>query len=321
MPYFCAMKPNRVAVIDLGTNTFQLGIADIYPGRFDYIFEKSAAPKLGKGGINQGLILDDAMERGFEVLRAFQSICAEYNVANQNTYLMGTSALRNARNAAEFTNGVKEQLNLDIAVIDGLKEAQLIARGIGYAAQSVNAPYLIMDIGGGSVEFIIVEEGEILWKHSFEIGGQRLMERFFQADPIPNASVSKLKDYLQQQLLPLLNAVHQYAPKILMGSAGSFETLLDIYNAEKAGQVIENSLIIDELPMVSFYKSYTQFLNKSREERLAIAGMIPLRVDMIVVASVLIEYVIKSCQIDKILVSTYALKEGKMAELAELMNL
>ena len=59
------MKPNRVAVIDLGTNTFQLGIADIYLGRFDYVFEKSAAPKLGKGGINQGLILDDAMERGF----------------------------------------------------------------------------------------------------------------------------------------------------------------------------------------------------------------------------------------------------------------
>jgi exopolyphosphatase / guanosine-5'-triphosphate,3'-diphosphate pyrophosphatase len=305
----------NVAVIDLGTNTFQLGIAKIHSNSFEYVFEKSLAPKLGKNGINKSILQADALGRGLEALAEMQENCKEYGVLPQNIYLIGTSALRNANNASDFVDAVLQKMGWQLQIIDGNTEAQLIAIGVQYALGADENAYLIMDIGGGSVEFIIIENTRILWKKSIEIGGQRLMELFFDADPISHTQQNRLKTYLQEQLLPLQNALHQYQAKHLVGAAGSFETLADIYNSSIG--VDGSNLISTKLPIDSFYNSYAQFLQKNQKQRLAIPGMKALRVDMIVVASVLIEVVLKLANTEQITVCNYALKEGVLAALAK----
>lgn len=306
----------KIAIIDLGTNTFQFGIAKIVDGKFNYLFEKSLAPKLGKGGIQKNIINAEALERGILALTDFVAIAKEYEIGAENILAFGTSAIRNATNGVEFCNEVKQKLNIEIAIIDGEKEAELIGEGVKYAVEFNENPYLIMDIGGGSVEFIIANKQTLFWKQSFEIGGQRLMDLFFDQDPIAPFQVRKLQNYLEEKLIPLMNAIHQYSPKTLVGSAGSFETLVDIFNAKNNSNLSENQPIASQLPIESFFDSYYKFLEFERNERLKIPGMIELRVDMIVVASVLIDYCIKACGITEILVSNFALKEGVLAKLS-----
>jgi exopolyphosphatase/guanosine-5'-triphosphate,3'-diphosphate pyrophosphatase len=170
-----------------------------------------------------------------------------------------------------------------------------------------------MDIGGGSVEFIICDENKIFWKQSFEIGGQRLMDKFMTTDPISPRSVQALRNYLEEQLLPLTNAVHQYAPVCVIGSAGSFETLVDMYFMKNFKHLPPTEQISFELPLAEFYDSFLKLVSKNHDERMEIEGMIELRVDMIVVGVCLIDFILKQHGIQRIKVSNYALKEGVLS--------
>jgi exopolyphosphatase / guanosine-5'-triphosphate,3'-diphosphate pyrophosphatase len=308
---------NKIAVIDLGTNTFQLGIAKIANGKFEFLYEKSLATKLGKGGISKGIISEEAIERALSALEVFSETAKNFEIAPKNIWAFGTSAIRNAGNGQQFCQIVKGKLGIEISIIDGNKEAEMISDGVRYAVDFTDAPYLIMDIGGGSVEFIIANNVHIFWKQSFEIGGQRLMDLYFKNDPISPSEVKKLQNHLEESLIPLWNAMHQYSPKTLVGSAGSFETLVDIFNASLNTLLPIDSGISSVLPVESFYDSYFKFLEMDRATRMEIPGMIDLRVDMIVVASILIDYILKSFKIENILVSNYALKEGALAKIAK----
>jgi exopolyphosphatase / guanosine-5'-triphosphate,3'-diphosphate pyrophosphatase len=308
---------NKAAVIDMGTNTFQLGIAQFENGKFDYLFEQSLAPKIGKGGISQGIISNEAIERAINALFVYTKKAAEFDILPTEIYAIATSAVRNAKNADDFCKKIKNELGINITVISGEKEAELIAEGVKYAIDFDENPSLIMDIGGGSVEFIIANKSKLYWKYSFEIGGQRLMDLFFDHDPILPNQVRKLQNYLDEKLIPLSNAIHQYSPKTLVGSAGSFETLADIYQATLRTLLPIEKSIARDLPIDSFYDSYSKFIEFDRKKRLEIPGMKDLRVDMIVVASILIDYVIKTFEIEEIKVSDYALKEGVLSKLAK----
>ncbi len=307
---------NRLAVIDLGTNTFQFCVAKIEANNFQIIFEKSLTPKLGKGGISKGIITSEAIERAIDALNEFKDIASQYGIAAVEIYAFGTSALRNAKNGMDFCKMTMEKIGINIQIIDGDKEAELIACGVRKAVQFSNEPFLIMDIGGGSVEFIIANKTTVYWKQSFEIGGQRLMDWFFNSDPIAPTQIKKMHYFFDEKLIQLSNAIHQYLPKTLVGSAGSFETLAEIYNFPQNSATDQIPNISSNLAMESFYDSYFKFLEFDRNERLAISGMVEPRVDMIVVASALIDYVIKTYKIDEIKVSTFALKEGVLAKLA-----
>ncbi|MCY7352691.1 MAG: phosphatase, partial [Cytophagaceae bacterium] len=212
------------AIIDLGTNTFQLLIAEPADGGFKTLHEESRAAKIGKGGISDGRIAEEAIERALTVLKHFRTLTDAHGVAPEHVRPTATSAVRNARNQAEFVQRVREATDFRVEIIDGAEEAGLIYEGVRLGTPLNNAVSLIMDIGGGSVEFILCNQARIFWKRSFEIGGQRLMDRFMGFDPIAPGQVGRLYEYLDEQLLPLTNAIHQYAATELIGSAGSFET-------------------------------------------------------------------------------------------------
>lgn len=299
----------KKAIIDLGTNTFHVLIAT--PSK--RILKKSIAVKLGAGGIQNNIILPDALERAKKALTEFKAITQEHQVKLNDIFAFGTSAMRNAYNASELISYANEVLGIHINVIGGDREAELIYKGVS-SAVTINKPSMIIDIGGGSVEFIICNEKESLWRQSFEIGGQRLMQKFMITDPISSKSVDKMNDFFRESLLPIANACHQYQPSLLIGSSGSFDTLIDMeYQAIHKTDTPTDQFAF-ELRIERFYHWYEQLLTKNKEERMLIPGMISLRVEMIVVAVCLIRYILQTFEIKEIKVSNFALKEGVLKE-------
>ena len=304
-------KNNRRAIIDMGTNTFHLMIVD----EADHVlFKISQAAKIGLAGINKGVITQEATDRAVAVLGGFRDKINEYHVSLDRVLAVGTSAVRNATNQAEFCAFVLAQTGISVAVISGQQEAALIYEGVKRAVQMGTEPALIIDIGGGSVEFIIANAERIFWKQSFEIGGQRLLEKYMTTDPIADSAINKMNAYFQEVLLPFHNAYHQYAPTTLIGSSGSFDTFVDVYFMNQFGHFPNNEEVAFGLPTGEFYRQYAQLITKNRSERMEMAGMIELRVDMIVVAAVLVQYILDNYDIKNIKVSSFALKEGLMSQ-------
>jgi exopolyphosphatase / guanosine-5'-triphosphate,3'-diphosphate pyrophosphatase len=300
----------KKAIIDLGTNTFQLLIFEQDGRNFKAIHEESYAAKIGMGGISSGIITEEGIQRGIKGLQYFQQVFEIQKVMITDVVATATSAVRNAKNGNEFCKRVLVETGIKINVISGDEEATLIYEGVKLGMDIGTEPSMIMDIGGGSVEFIICDKNRIMYKQSFEIGGQRLMDKFMTTDPISPRSVGALRDYLEEQLLPLTNAVHQYAPICVIGSAGSFETLIDMFYMKAYGHLPPPEQVSFELPISEFYDSFLKLVSNNHEDRMALAGMKELRVDMIVVGVCLIDFVLKRFDIQQIKVSNYALKEG-----------
>jgi exopolyphosphatase/guanosine-5'-triphosphate,3'-diphosphate pyrophosphatase len=296
----------------MGTNTFHLLLVELDGVSFKTIYKEKIPVKLGKGGINQNLIAEDAKKRALHTLRHFKNIIS--GEAIPQTFTFATSAVRNADNGQNFINEVKESIGIDVRVLSGEEEAQMIYEGIRLSGCLTTQTELMMDIGGGSVEFIIGTKEESIWRQSFEIGGQRLLELFHYHDPILPEEIDRLESYLEEKLQPLIQAIHNYNPTGLIGASGTFDTLTDIYFESMLQCKLTGSHVF-ELPVKKFKEIHQLILSKTKEQRLLIPGMIPMRVDMIVVASSLIEFILRFIPVNHICCSHYALKEGAIAGL------
>ncbi|MFY0606299.1 MAG: exopolyphosphatase [Cyclobacteriaceae bacterium] len=307
----------KVAVIDMGTNTFHLIIVEVFSGDFKIVFRQKDPVKIGENGINNGMITEAAIQRALNSLNGFKSIIAEHGA--DKTFATATSAIRNARNGRDLVELIRDKVGIETRVISGLQEAEYIYFGVQKALKIGPAPSLIMDIGGGSIEFIIGTDEEILWKQSFEIGGQRMVEKFQRNDPMTEAQREEQRGYLGENLLELFEACERLRPSALIGSSGTFDTLSEIH-CHKAGVMLDQGLTEYPLSISGFEVIYREMISKNREERLAIPGMIPLRVEMIVVACELITYILEKTKIKNIRVSAYALKEGVLLKTLHSLN-
>ena len=310
----------KQAIIDLGTNTFHLLIAEGAGSTQQILFRESLPAKIGQAGINQGIITEEAIGRALGVLTYFRQVLHRFGIKPEHVVAIGTSAIRVAHNQQEFIGRVRQETGLSIRVISGDEEAAYIYQGIRAAGALSEQTGLVIDIGGGSVEFILGNQSRIFWKQSFEIGGQRLLDRFMtgtpaSTDPISPGNIRRLNNYFQEQLLPLANAIHQYQPNGVIGSSGSFDTLVDMWYMHNKGHLPDPNQPTFDLPIQEFYRSYELLITKTHAERRQLPGMIELRVDMIVVAVCLIDYILKTYGLTQIKTSTYSLKEGVLASL------
>jgi exopolyphosphatase/guanosine-5'-triphosphate,3'-diphosphate pyrophosphatase len=267
---------------------------------------------LGRGGIEQGIIAPDAFERGMEALRTYRETARSYGATELKGF--GTSALRNARNGQEFARRAMEELGIVIRIIPGDQEAGLILEGVRQAVVLGNKPTLIMDIGGGSTEFILATEKALMWKRSFELGVTRLRERIPVGDPMSVEEEARIAEHLDNLLEPLYAVIERHEPHLLIGSAGSFDTLAALVLAEQG-------LVLDPLDTTLPFSALTfdalkdRLTRMTRAERLAVPGLPEHRVDTIPYALVQIERVLLAGGIRELAWSRYALKEGAAAGL------
>lgn len=311
------MTAQKVAILDLGTNTFNLLLVKITPKAY-YIFHNEKIPvMIGQGGINQGLITPEAQDRAMNALHYYKKIIDAESINTVFGY--ATSAFRDAKNGPAFRDFIKEKAGISIDIISGEEEADFIYKGVRTAMDIGGENALIMDIGGGSVEFIIGSRYEIAWKKSFNIGAQRLLDWFHNEDPMPVEDINKMDAFFGQELKELKQQVEKYKPVCLIGSSGTFDTLSEIYQHQINRFAIGDE---SELPLTPdvFERIHQQIIMLNKAQRLKIPGMIPMRVDMIVVASCLVKYVIDRFGLNSIRISAYSLKEGMITMIQEDLN-
>lgn len=297
---------SRIAVIDLGTNTFNLLIADIKEAGFSRLYSEEVPVKLGEGGINAGFITQEAWTRGHKAMKYIRQKIADFHCTGVKA--VATSAIRSASNGEHFRQAVKEETGIDIEIIDGNREAQLIYEGVR-SGISIDTVSMIMDIGGGSVEFIICDKNQVYWKDSYPVGAARLMEKFHHSDPISREDIMLMKQYLDESLSGLFTQCRIYQPQCLIGSAGAFETFAELtsmrYNIpyDKSGSGFGFNL--DQ-----FFEITSILLNSNRSERENMPGLVPFRIDMIIPATILSLHILSLTKIRSLRLSAYALKEG-----------
>jgi exopolyphosphatase/guanosine-5'-triphosphate,3'-diphosphate pyrophosphatase len=304
---------NRIAVLDLGTNTFHLLIAEGSMPHITTVKHATEAVKLGEGGINDGVIRPDAYQRGLTAMQQFKQLLDEHQP--DKVKALATSAMRSATNGNQFIEEVKQLTGISIQTIDGDTEAAYIYEGIKAAGCLAGGNNIIVDIGGGSVELIWCNAEDVHWKRSFEIGAARLMAKFHQQDPIPAEQINALFEYLDEQLKPLYEALGQQHVHTLIGSSGAFETFADLVEIDKGAiinwkQQINYTFNTQKLPEL-----FNLLAASSHQQRAANPAILPVRVDMIVVAALITQYLMYKLHPDEVAMSAYSLKEGVMAEM------
>ena len=298
----------RVGVIDLGTNTFHLLIVDtIKSNHFEEVYRERKFIHLAEEGIE--VIGKKALDRAGETIHNFKKILDQYEVMDLR--ILGTEALRKARNGSAFVKEIESMIGYPVEIIDGDREADLIFKGVGLAVELERSNHLIMDIGGGSVEFIISIKGEKKWAYSFPIGVAVLQRLFHHKDPITEEELTILDQFLISQLTPLFDMASSYKIKCLTGASGSFEVIGNIVDSH------DTSHHYMGLKSKQFYPIYEAIIKSSYQERLNMKGIPPERAQMIVVAIHLIYFILENIPIRNICISDYAIKEGVIAEMIE----
>jgi exopolyphosphatase/guanosine-5'-triphosphate,3'-diphosphate pyrophosphatase len=288
----------RRAVIDLGTNTFNLLIADTNTRRILYQTKDGVA--LGMGGINEKRIGPEALQRAFSALHHFKTICDQWEV--QDIQAIGTSALRDATNAHELVYKVQNDLHFTIEIISGQREAELIYKGV-HLTYEFKESALIMDIGGGSTEFIAADKNGPFVAHSFDIGVSRLFQLFEFQDPFTTEDIERVENYLMERCSHFFK---QKLPNVLIGSSGSFETFYELL----AQEVFDPSGASVQVETSEFRRMLDHVISSTQAERDANPHIIPIRKRMAPLAAIKTRWVLEQANIQHIYISPYSLKEG-----------
>lgn len=304
----------KYAIIDLGTNTFNLLIAEkVNSKQFKIVYSEKIPVKLGEGGINKGTIEPIPFERGINALNIYKKKIIEFEI--ETVAAFATSAIRSAHNGKIFVAKALEETGINIQIINGNREAELIYKGVKLAVNFTDEHALIMDIGGGSTEFILTSQQGIVWKKSFDLGAARLLDKFKPSEPITKEEINNLKTHLFNHLEELWQITKLHKTTCLIGSSGSFDSFTEMVCAKHKQKINLKETKNFKLEITEFEDLYSKILKSTREERMQIPGLVEMRVDMIVISSILTKLVLDELYLNKIIVSTYSLKEGVLAEL------
>lgn len=300
----------KIAIIDFGTNTFHLLIAEIENQKHKILLKKKVPVKLAEDGIEH--ISDLAFSRAMKAMVLFKKRIEHHSV--NEIHALGTAAFRESNNKNLLVEKAKEYFGIDLQKISGEKEAELIYYGVRQAVKMNGDTCMIMDIGGGSVEFIIADENRIFWKKSFSIGAAILKKKFHHSDPISESEKKLLLKFLEKELELLSEAVRKFPVKKLIGASGAFDTVTEMiihrfYEKDIEMRILHTATSFD-IRKEYFLKIHQSLLNSTMKERLKNPAIVSYRADMIVVSSILIDFVIKKIQPKEIKLSAFALKEG-----------
>jgi exopolyphosphatase/guanosine-5'-triphosphate,3'-diphosphate pyrophosphatase len=318
------MGAQRVAAIDCGTNSLRLLVADLYPqsARLVDVHRRMEIVRLGQGVDATGRLAPEALERTFRVLIEYATTIADSDA--QNVRMVATSASRDASNADEFSSGVRRILRTDPEVITGAQEAQLSfsgataelagddagAGGAGGAGSRPEPPFLVVDIGGGSTEFVLGKPGDgaDLAAISMNIGCVRLTERHFRTDPPTQDQVAAATADIDEALIKAALAVPVAEANTLVGLAGSVTTLTAIaldLSAYDPGQVHHARISAERLHEVT-----QLLLSQTRDERAASPVIHPGRVDVIGAGALIADRVMTRLGFSELVASEHDILDG-----------
>jgi exopolyphosphatase/guanosine-5'-triphosphate,3'-diphosphate pyrophosphatase len=299
-----------LAIIDLGTNTFHLLIAEIDEREDFRIVEKFKEPvELGEGGLDSGKISDAAFERGLQAMRRLQQLIALRQITEVRAF--ATSAIRSASNGKELIAAIKADTGMDVKIINGNEEASLIFEGVRNGVLlPPDQDVLVIDIGGGSVEFIVTRDGKAQLLRSLDLGAARLLGKFQPHDPMKPMETKAVREYLHQAMAGLLVELKEFDIKLMVGASGTYETISAMVAHRKRDFLSSENLNSYRYTARDFRELHKILMHSNQAQRLELPGMDPLRAEMINMGSLLIDVLLEEIPIKEMMVSSNALKEG-----------
>ncbi len=293
----------KVASIDIGTNTILLLIAEVDGGALKPLLEIETIVGLGKGLLRSGILSPKAMNRGYDTLNRYVERCQRMGV--RKIFAVGTSALREARNAGEFLGRVKEKLGLSIEVIPGEEEAQLSYLAVVKDLYESEEAILVVDIGGGSTEFVLGKGNQITRWGSLPIGSARFTEQFLISDPIQDAEWDRMEKEIRRLLVDLPRS--EVSPS-MVAVGGTATTLASVqiglkkFSVEKIHHFVLTKEALQN--QLSLYRS------KTIDERRKIPGLFPNRADVILAGGAILHVAMEELKCPSVFISCHGIRYG-----------
>lgn len=328
-PHNC---PAPLAVMDIGTNTIRLLIGSISNGTLIRIVSERIVSRLGGDMLKTGMLSTDSIEKSVISIIKLKELCEKHRV--QDIIAIGTCALREAKNRDEFLARVKKAANLDIEIISGKKEAELTLKGLLWSGlkneleKKEPQTFFIVDIGGGSTEWILYSEDR---RHPFNklrienrcqktgdrmdsipIGAVKLFDIFIKHDPPLSDELKEMKGYIFKELSNSLNpSLISYIPTLnLIATGGTATTIaaidtgMDKYNGDK--------IHMHKISLSALRHIYEKLIHLPLFERSKIKGLEPERADIIIPGTLILLTIMEVLNVEKITISDYGLLEGAM---------
>jgi exopolyphosphatase/guanosine-5'-triphosphate,3'-diphosphate pyrophosphatase len=315
-----------LAGIDIGTNTIRLLVAETSDTSHQELHSGRTITRLGQGLDRTGVLAQDAQERSLRALEEFAAVLGRHAVVR--TSVVGTSALRNARNASSFIAAVKQRTGLEIAVISGQDEAMLTLAGVRRALSQGKgkdddplASAIVVDIGGGSTELIVTRHGGTASMESLPMGAVYLTERFVQHDPPAADELDSLRGAVRYELgrweqRTVKSAGMDLASLLTCaGTAGTITTLAAVaqglreYDPDRINGYVLSKASLDKMVIM--------LSATGLDARKTIPGLEAGREDIILAGAIVVQEIMERCNAPQLLVSDWGLREGIVFDLYE----
>ena len=306
----------RVAAVDIGSNSIHMVIAEVEAdGRFRVLDRAKDMVRLGGRAHNEGALSDGVMDAGIATLTKLKTLAERNDVTRVQA--VATSAVREAANGGDFINRVKEEVGWRIKVIQGLEEARLIYLGVRHAMDlSGKTPSLIVDIGGGSVELIVVESGEPVFMDSLKLGVARLTDRYLKKDPPRDKELDALAEAIESELGPFkkfLARSSQSAIEQVIGTSGTMLNLIAMA-AHRAGNEPGGKHPWHVTNASDLRRLRKKIVRSDRGERATIKKLDSKRVDLIVAGASVADAIVDATGCKSVVACTWALREGVLLD-------
>src|SRR4030042_122374 len=301
----------KIAVIDLGTNTFNLLVAEKTCQTAVRILHSSKiAVKLAKGGIDRKELKTDAITRGINAIEKFIQITYQYHV--DRIFACATAAIRNAKNANQFVKAAKDKFDLEVSIIEPDREAELVYYGVRNAVE-LSSKALIVDIGGGSNEFIIADRDQIYWKRSYQMGVAYLLEKFRPSDPLSIEEIEIITNFFEEKLVEVFEEIKKNHVEIMVGASGAFESFAAMIRGDEKFES-ETGMEAEAytIDLLEFEDLSWRLVSSTIKERKKMKGLESMRIEFIVLAALLVKFLLEKTRIQTLIQSNFALKEGLM---------
>jgi exopolyphosphatase/guanosine-5'-triphosphate,3'-diphosphate pyrophosphatase len=316
--YNLIVGKNILAAIDVGTNTFRLLIAEVlHTGShcsysFNEIISERIITRLGDGVQKEGLLKESAINTSIKALKKFSTLISDNNVCMNSA--IATSALREAKNSAIFLDRAKAEAGIEIKIISGKREAEMTASGM-LIDMPIPESALMIDIGGGSTEMILMKDNDLLSSASLNLGVVYLANKYMLEDPPLSGDLSGMDQEVSRTIQSAIDSFREFitSDTTLIGTAGTVTTLSAVSQNLKCfdHNMIHNSkLSIDKVNAI--YSDISVISSKKR------ADYIPYereRLDIIVPGTLILLKLMEAFKFNTLNVSNYGLREGILIEL------
>lgn len=300
--------PDTLAAIDVGTNSFHLIVVKLLEQKqFSLITKEKSVVRLGEAPSQMKRLSEEAMQRGIEALTVFKQIAG---LTNSPIRAVATSAVREASNGEEFIDRVRDATGINIEVVSGFEEARLIYLGVLQALPIFNDRVALFDIGGGSTEFVIGQQGHIEYANSFKIGAIRITQRCFPSEQITPEQVENCRLFIRGEIYHAVQEIRRRKPDSAIASSGTAQTVASMVLAMRGEAIPETLNGVTVTAEEARTVLNAAIAAKSHRERAELPGVDPRRADILVAGCLVLDTILSDCGFDVYTISSYALREG-----------